>query len=96
MNEAEDPLARPSSDVISKGSLAVSGGASRTSATASPASSHASAPESITRKDVIGALKSLMVAAGLPMSMDQEKLVETVMQLKASMAEERCVIFVMF
>jgi hypothetical protein len=52
--------------------------------------------QSITRKDVIGALKSLMVAAGLPMSMDQEKLVETVMQLKASMAEERCVIFVMF
>jgi hypothetical protein len=30
-----------------------------------------------------------MVAAGLPMSMDQEKLAESVMQLKASMAEER-------
>ncbi len=58
---------------------------------ASAATTPVPAVESITRKDVVGALKSLMVAAGLPMSMDQEKLAESVMQLKASMAEERFV-----
>ena len=59
--------------------------------TASAATTPVPVVESITRKDVVGALKSLMVAAGLPMSMDQEKLAESVMQLKASMAEERFV-----
>jgi hypothetical protein len=81
------------SDSVVKGGLSLSGGSAKpVNGSSAVTASAAAAPavESITRKDVVGALKSLMVAAGLPMSMDQEKLAESVMQLKASIAEERC------
>ncbi len=101
LSELEDPIGRVLPDLVSKSSLSSNGGAAKASNAGSMAVSAAApstpALESITRKDVVGALKSLMVAAGLPMSMDQERLAESVMQLKSSMAEERCgSIFVAF
>lgn len=90
LSELEDPVGRVLPDSVSKSSLPASGGAAKTSNSGSAAvATPAPALESITRKDVVGALKSLMVAAGLPMTMDQERLAESVMQLKATMAEER-------
>ena len=90
--EVDDPIGRSLADVAPKSNLLSAAAVKASNSgvnTASAASTPAPAVESITRKDVVGALKSLMVAAGLPMSMDQEKLAESVMQLKASMAEER-------
>ena len=90
LSELEDPVGRALPDSGSKSSLSASAGAAKTSNSGSAAvAMPAPALESITRKDVVGALKSLMVAAGLPMTMDQERLAESVMQLKATMAEER-------
>jgi hypothetical protein len=94
LSELEDSAGKALSDSAQKGLMPSNAAAAKpTSATtvkATVAVAAAPAVESITRKDVIGALKSLMVAAGLPMSMDQERLAESVMQLKASIAEERC------
>ncbi len=94
LNELEDAAGRSLSEPVQKGTMPLGGGAAKpvsaVSANATVPVTAAPAIESITRKDVIGALKSLMVAAGLPMSMDQERLAESVMQLKASIAEERC------
>ena len=94
LSELEDPIGRVLPDLVSKSSVSSNGGAAKASNAGTMAASAAAptnpALESITRKDVVGALKSLMVAAGLPMSMDQERLAESVMQLKTSMAEERC------
>jgi 3-oxoacyl-ACP reductase-like protein len=94
LSELDDHAGRALTDSAPKSTLSASGAAAKTSTAASAAATSAAtlspALESITRKDVVGALKSLMVAAGLPMSMDQERLAESIMQLKASVAEERC------
>ena len=94
LSELDDHAGRALTDSAPKSTLSASGAAAKTSNAASAAATSAAtlspALESITRKDVVGALKSLMVAAGLPMSMDQERLAESIMQLKASVAEERC------
>jgi hypothetical protein len=93
LTEFEDSPGRAPFDSVHTGVIPLGAAAAKPAFTgsASAAVAVASPPavECITRKDVVGALKSLMVAAGLPMSMDQEKLAESVMQLKASIAEER-------